>query len=178
MRVTRRGRKGAAIAEFGPAMVAFVVFVLVPLIDVSFIPVRYFIAQGIVTSTAQRLSLAEKLTDANTMAHEGWWTGFLGAMGVQVTPAPIKLVICGHNEADKLVISPGETVPDEWLPNGSKGPCVYAVELTVDAAIPPLYKAKAGLPGFSAPVHMTLSGRSNWENLGRDPITRNYYINE
>jgi hypothetical protein len=178
MRTKSNRRKGAVLAEFGPAMVVFVCFLIVPLIDISFIPVRYFIAQGVINNTAQRLCLAEKRSEANTLAHGTWWTHFLTTCGVDVNPKPVKLIVCGKNDADKLVLEPGQQVPDEWLPQGEKGPCVYLIELTVDAAIPPLYKYNAGLPGFTGPIHVTMSGRANWENLGRNPETKKYYINE
>ncbi len=178
MRSRRRNSNGAVLAEFGPSMVVFICFLLLPLIDISFIPVRYFMAQSIVNSTAQRLCLSEKRSDANSLANSGWWTDFLRKCGVDIHAHPIQVIVTGNNDGEKFVAVPGVKVPPEWLPNGSKGPCVYAVELTVDADVAPLYKVKSGLPGFTAPVHISMSGRGNWENLGRNPITKEYYINE
>jgi hypothetical protein len=172
-----RNRNGS-MHEFAPAFVVFVCFILIPLIDVAAIPIRYFIAQGVISSVAQKLSLAESRTEAASIANESGWKQFLATCGVTVHPKPLKLVVCGKNEGDKIALGPAEAVPAQWLPSGTKGPCVYSMELAVDADIPPLYHGSAGLPGFTAPVTMKLACRSNWENLGRDPATRSYYINE
>jgi hypothetical protein len=47
-----RSQRGSAIAEFGGALVIFVCFFLAPIIDVSFIPVRYLITNGVVNELA------------------------------------------------------------------------------------------------------------------------------
>lgn len=174
--MTRR-KKGQAIVEFGPAMVLFVCCFLAPMIDVSFIPVRYFITQGVLNETAHRLCLAEKRTDAKSIAENGWWTGFLHNCGVTVHPEPLRVMVCG-NDGNVVAYNAAEPIPSPYLPGGAKSPCVYAMELNVKADISPLFHGSTGLPGFTAPVSMNMSGRSNWENLSRDPATRKFYINE
>lgn len=173
----KRNQKGT-MAEFGPAMIVFVCFIMTPLIDVSAIPVRYLIAQGVLAETAQKLALAESRTEAVAIAENGQWRNILRGCGVTVTPQPLKLIVCGKEEADRIVLNPGEPVPPQYLPAGVKAPCIYSMELSVIAALPPLYNGTSGLPGFTAPINVNLSARSNWENMGRDPGTRRYFINE
>jgi hypothetical protein len=50
--------------------------------------------------------------------------------------------------------------------------------VTADCDISPLFNAGAGLPGFTSPVTLHMSSQAQWENLGRDPETTFYYINE
>jgi hypothetical protein len=172
-----RTQKGT-LAEFAPALLIFICFVLLPAIDIAFIPVRYLIAQGVMNETAHRLALADTRTEANNIAHEGWWTDFLKRCGVVVHPQPLRLIVGGVNPAEPLVLLPSQPVPAEWLPTGAKAPCTYIVEMTAQADIGPLCNGSSGLPGFTAPVHLTLNSRSNWENLGRDPANHQYFINE
>ena len=178
LRLGLRTMNGAVIAEFGAALVVFLCFLLVPLINISVIPMRYLIAQEVIAETVHRVAMSETRSEATVLAASGWWTPFLQKCGVAVHPQPMKLIVCGKNAADKITLLPGQAVPPNWLPNGAKGPCIYAMEMTVDADIPPVFNSSAGLPGFTAPIHVRLSGRSNWENLGRDPATRKFYINE
>jgi hypothetical protein len=173
----RRSRRGT-MYEFAPAFVVFVCFVLLPLVDISAIPVRYLIAQGVLSNVAQKLALAESRSEATAIANATGWRNVLGSCGVDVHPHPLTLVVCGKNETDKVSLAPSDMVPPAYLPNGNKGPCVYSMELAVDADIPPLYHGSSGLPGFTSPLTLKLACRSNWENMGRDPATRQYYINE
>lgn len=164
-----RNQRGS-LAEFAPAFVVFTCFILIPLINFSAIPVRYLITQGVMTATVQKLALAESRTQAQTILDEGSWQTFLSRCGVTVHPQPLKLVVCGKNDGDKLALNTAQAVPTDYLPRGTKGPCVYEMELTVDADLRPLY------PG--APATMKIACRAPWENLSRDPATHKYFINE
>lgn len=177
MQPSPRRKKGNALIEFGPAMVVFVCFILTPLLDLGFIPVRYLICTGVINEYAHRLSLSEKRSDCYA-AGDNWWRDFLLRCGITVHEPSKSLIICGRDEGDRLVVRQGETVPAEWLPNGSKGPCLYSLEVSLNADIPPLVSSSHGLPGLTGPITMTFASRSNWENFGRDPETRLYYVNE
>lgn len=176
-----RSKKGQ-IAEFAPALMVFVCFVLVPLIDIAFIPVRYFIAEGVVNQYTHTLSLAgsrKKAYDmltANT-GEDSWWRGFLQNCGMTVHDPKLVLVVCGSNPGDKIVVNKSEDIPAAYLP-GSAKQCVYSLEMTVEIDIPPLYNGSAGLPGLTSPITMKFASRSNWENLGRNPVSREYFVNE
>ncbi len=175
-----RNRRGHGIPEFGAAMVAFICFFLAPVIDLSFIPLRYLIAQGVVTELTHRLSLSEKRSDAYTLlGSDTWWQGFLAHFGVTAHDPKLRLVVCGLNPSNMTSVNtPLGPLSDEWLPEGVNAPCVYSLELSVDCDLPPLFNFNVGLPGFTEPVTMTIKSRSQWENLGRDPQTSKYFVNE
>ena len=178
-----RSQKGQ-IAEFAPALIVFVCFILAPLVDIGILPVRYFIANGVVTEYTHTLSLAESRKKAHDMlvANSGedyWWKDFLTNCGMTVHEPKLKLIVCGANASDKIELAANQLVPEEYLPGGSKGPCVYSMDLVVDIDIPPLYNGgSSGLPGFTSPITMKFESRSNWENLGRNPVSREFYLNE
>lgn len=166
------------MAEFGAAMVVFVCFVILPIIDISAIPVRYLITQGVLNELVQRVALAESRSEAVEMVNDNKWKQFLQACGVEVTAEPLKLVVIAANGTEKTVLAPASAVNNQWLPGGVKAPCVYSLELGIDAALSPLCKGSSGLPGFTSPVHVKLNSRAHWENLGRNPATHKYFINE
>ncbi len=177
--VRRRNNHGHAISEFGASMAVFICLVLAPLIDLSFIPVRYLVAQGVVVELTHRLALTERRTDAYTLLDTDlWWKVFLDNCGVTVHNPKLRLIACGQNSSQMTTVNNAdEDLTAEWLPEGSKGPCVYSLELSADCDLPPLFSLGVGIPGFTGPVTIPIKARSQWENLGRDPQTGNYYIN-
>ena len=36
----------------------------------------------------------------------------------------------------------------------------------------------AKIPGLNGPLTVTIEATANWENLGRDPVTKNFFLNE
>ena len=177
---TKRNKNGSSLTEFGPALIVFICMFLIPVIDISFVPLRYLISQGVLNEITHRLAVVEKRSEAYTKLNTDlWWRNFLSNCGVEVSNPKLKLLICGKNETDKLTLNAGADVPDQWLPEGSKGPCVYSLELEADCAISPLYKGESGgIPGFNSPITFKMQSRSQWENLGRNPRTTEYFINE
>lgn len=174
-----RRQKGHAMLEFGAGLIVFVCFIMIPLIDIGFIPVRYLIGQGVMNEFAHRLALSEKRTEAyQLLANDEGWKTFLSKCGVTVHEPKLTLVACGKDEAEKLVISQGDMVPASWLPNGTEGPCVYSLELSTECDIAPLYPGNGGMPGFTSPITLTMKSKSQWENLGRNPETSAYFLNE
>lgn len=174
-----RSKNGHAISEFSAAFVFFVCFVLVPLIDFGFVPLRYLISQGVLNEATHRLSLSQKRSEAyNLLDGDFWWRNFLDKCGVTVADTSMNLLVCGQSASDSMSCPKDSTLAADWLPGGSKGPCIYSIEVTTTCEIAPLFHGSAGLPGFTSPVPITLKSRSQWENLGRDPQTGAYYINE
>ncbi|MBX9668087.1 MAG: hypothetical protein K2X93_10735 [Candidatus Obscuribacterales bacterium] len=175
-----RNKRGHGIPEFGAAMVVFICFFLTPIIDLSFVPLRYVIAQGVVTELTHRLSLSEKRSDAYTLlGADTWWQTFLSNFGVTAHNPKLRLVVCGHDSSNMTSVNTAlGSLSDEWLPEGANAPCVYSLELSVDCELPPLFNFNVGLPGFTEPLTMTIKSRSQWENLGRDPQTSKYFVNE
>lgn len=179
MSARRRRQTGSSMTEFSASMVIFILFVFCPLINVGILPVRYLIAHGIITEMTHRISVCEKRSDAyNYLKGNQWWTSFLSKCGVSVSNPKLTMIVCGKDVGDKTKFSNSAEISPDWLPNGTKGPCVYSVQLTADCALSPLFNAQAGLPGFTKPVTISINSQAQWESLGRDPQTSAYYLNE
>lgn len=180
MSITRqRGKRGGTIAEFGTAFVVLVVFFFIPLVNLSFIAVRYFIAQGLIQEYVHRLAQVEKRSDAYSMlSSDTWWKDFCDRCGVTVSSHVLKLQVCGANSGEKISVNSGAPVSTQWLPGGSKGPCVYTMDLLVDVNVPPIYSGGPSVPGITSPLPLQIAAHSNWENLSRNPVTTEYFINE
>jgi hypothetical protein len=174
-----RTERGAALTEFTAAFVVLVIFFFIPLVNMSFIGVRFFIAQGAVQEFVHRLALAEKRSDSyNTMSSDSWWSDFSKNCGLQIGSTKLDMIVSATNTADQVRLAQGQPVPPEYLPGGAKAPCIYTYELSVDINIPPIYAGGPSIPGITTPIPLKLAGRSAWENLSRDPATTEYYINE
>lgn len=178
-RAKNRSKRGGAIAEFGTAFVVLVIFFFVPLVNLSFIAVRYFIAQGLVQEYVHRLAQCEKRTEAYGMlSSDVWWKEFCDRCGVTIGTPELKLLICGSSSPEKISVAQGTPVSSQWLPGGVKAPCIYTMDLVVDVLIPPVYNGGPAVPGITAPLPLKIEGHSNWENLSRNPASTEFYINE
>lgn len=112
------------------------------------------------------------------LSTDTWWSDFASNCGVTVTNKQLKVIVCGANESDKLTVTNAQEIPDDWLPEGAKGPCVYTVNMEVDILVSPVFCGSNGIPGITAPVPMNIAAHSHWENLSRDPKTKEFFINE
>ena len=174
-----RNRRGGTIAEFGAAFVVLVLFVFVPMVNLSFIAVRYFIAQGLIQEYVHRLALSEKRSDAYVSVNtDTWWKEFCDRCGVTVSDKTLKLLVCGETSPEKISIPAGTPVGPQWLPGGAKAPCIYTLDLVVSVDIPPVYNGGPAIPGITSPIPLKIEGHSNWENLSRNPVSTEYFINE
>lgn len=174
-----RRRSGSAMTEFSGAMVIFILFIFTPLLNIGILPVRYLIAHGIMTEMTHRMAVCEKRSDASKLFKTNvWWTNLLKACGVAVKNQEVVLVIVDSSGSSKNSVALGDMLPVDKLPNGTGGPFMYSVQLSADCDISPLFNAGAGLPGFTSPVTIHLNSQAQWENLGRNPETSSYYINE
>lgn len=174
-----RKRRGAAITEFGAAFVVLVIFLFVPLVNLSFIGVKFLIAQGAIQEFTHRLALSEKRSDSyTTLASDEWWSDFCSKCGVDISQKKLNLIVCSTNSADKLSLASGQKVPADWLPGGAKAPCIYTYDLAVTVSVPPIYSGGPAIPGITSPIAFQLEGHSAWENLSRNPASTEYYINE
>ena len=179
MKFRKRRTSGSSMTEFSGAMVIFILFIFAPLINVGILPVRYLIAHGVMTEITHRMSVCEKRSEAkNLLQTNTWWTNLLAACGVKVKDPKASLIIVDKDGGSKSSIAINGTIADNLLPNGTGGPFMYSIQLSADCVISPLFNAGAGLPGFTSPVTLHMSSQAQWENLGRDPETTFYYINE
>jgi hypothetical protein len=173
-----RAIRGSAAPEFASALAIFVCCLLVPVIDLAIVPIRYVLACGLVSELAHRVALSERPSEVYALAMEkSWFRNFAQKSGVKFGKLKTSIICNGHG-SESYVVPQGEKIPSQWLPNGSKAPCSYMLQLNIDTEIAPLITGGPPLPAITAPVKLTLTGNAHWENLGRDPDTSEYYINE
>jgi len=162
-----------------PLGIFFHAIVVITLINIGIMPVRYLIAHGTMSEMAHRMSVCEKRTDAYKLLQtHTWWKDFLLKCGVTVKSPEAALIIVGKDGTEKNSVPLSNNISNDLLPNGDKGPFMYSIQLSAKCDIAPLFNGGAGLPGFTAPITFNMCSQAQWENLGRDPETTNFYINE
>lgn len=168
---TRRSNQGN-MAEFGTAFLLLITFIFLPLLNMSFIPVRYMICEGALTELCRRLAHSERFSDAKaSLAKEQWYKTLLNQCGVTVSGEQLRILVTTADGA-RSVVKQNNDLPDEWLPGGANGPCIYSLEVKADCTISALYQ------GPFQPTKMTIRTHSQWENLAKDPSSLEYFINE
>lgn len=184
IRVKIRRNKGQQITEFAAALILLVFLFFIPLLDLGIMPVRYFLAQELIGTYARKLSLCESLSQSFAVmdADPSLETRLIRLGGVQPKNIVLRLVVTQNNPPnERVVVTEPRKVPKEWLPEGPKNPCEYILELSVDCQISPAillrYMGVSAI-GLTEPVPFRISATSPWENLGRNPITKGYFINE
>lgn len=167
------------MSEFSGALIIFILFMFLPLINIGIMPVRYLIAHGTMSEMAHRMAVCEKRTDAYKLLQTNtWWKTFLAKCGVAVKSPEASMVIVGKDGSSKTSVNLNNNLSDDLLPNADKGPFMYSIQLRAQCDIAPLFNGGAGLAGFTKPVTFNMSSQAQWENLGRDPETTYFYINE
>ena len=178
-----RKPKGAALAEFGPSLACYILLVLLPMIDIGTTLIRYWMAYSVMNTTIHRLSMEDKMSDVATkLKNDVGWQKLIDNCGVKVDSAALALHIVSNANQDKSIDVPYPAlVPSDWLPNGKAGPYIYYINLTLSTHMQPLFQMKFGgldIPGLTAPVPMKFTASSAWENLGRDPDSTEFFLNE
>jgi hypothetical protein len=179
-----RSQAGSQLAEFGAGLLILTSIILIPLIDLVIIPVRWMMAQDMVNSYSRKLALCETPSESLRMLRmEPSLVETLKRIGgVEVNSTDLKIRASTTSPVgDSLELYVPAQIPDEWLPKGSKGPCIYSLELQANVEISPaiLLRNIAGkMPGINSPIPVTLSASHQWENLGRDPGSGEYYLNQ
>ena len=178
----RRSRcHGYAIAEFAPVFSILIIGFIIPLLDVGFIPIRYAVAYSVLTDVVHNLALSNKLSDAyNLIKTDTGWRTALSNCGIEIKHTELAVAVIDKN-GDLTRFTSGQPgcIPVELLPNGKNGPGTYGLQLTVDIDVSPLLSVQGpGVPGLSSPVGLTILTQAPWENLGRDPDTTRFFVNE
>lgn len=178
-------RRGSTVPEFGASFVVFVIFVLVPLMDLGIIPVRYMAAYSILNILTHQMSVCDKVSQADQMRHKNlWWKGELNKFGIHVANSGLSLKIVSKQNMSKQVLIPAPAaVPAQWQPDSPSGPFFYYLELSSDLEISPLFhmgEPWSGLPGLTGPAKVRITTDADWENLSRDSEspTEDFFINE
>jgi hypothetical protein len=167
------------MCEFAMAFITLISFVFVPLVSMGMIPVRYLIAHGVLTELSHKLALCDKRSDAYALFNNDQWShSILSRCGITVSNPQLTMNIFGQADNSSTAVSAGDPIAAEWLPGGAKGPCIYSLRVAADFSVAPLFNACPGVPGVTSPISFKLHSDSPWENLGRDPVSSQYFVNE
>lgn len=178
-----RNNRGQQITEFAAALVLLVMLLFLPLLDLGILPVRYFMAQEIIAQYARRLSHCETLTAAyaEMNADPSLQNRLIHLGGVNPKNLELHMMISTvRTPVLKLDVTKPKTIPKEWWPEGRMGPCEYILEVRSETEIAPaiIINFQPKVLGLSQPVTFVLAADSPWENLGRNPVTKQFFINE
>jgi hypothetical protein len=182
-RSSSKQASGQQTVELACVLVILVI-VLVPLINVGIIPLRYELARRAVGAMARKLSVSDRFSNATKEAQEG--SELRDALnrigGVHVVSVDLVLSITSQKATNQQKsVSRSGRIPIDWLPDGSQSPCNYFLHLKVHTNIDPLVTSKlAGqsIPAFNQSLPLNIEEVAHWENLGRDPVTGEFYVNE
>lgn len=177
-------QRGQQTVEFAGALAVLILCVALPMLDLCIIPIRSGLAASIVNNYAKQLSLAEKYSQAKTQLDdpEVLFKRLKAVGGVNPQKSELSLIVESSREIGNQtkVVAPGG-IPANWQPDGTSCPCTYTLNLKVAAEVSPLILVPlvgAKVPGLSVPISTTYSANAPFENLGRDPITQEYFVNE
>jgi len=182
-----RSKRGSQIAEFGAALVLLSLFLVLPLLDLLIVPIRWMMAQELINAYVRNLAMCETFSQSiQTMeADPSLRTRLirLGGVEIQSTNLLIKVTRISQNPAlvKSIEVSKPGTIAAQWLPDGALAPCGYSLVIDVKAAISPgllLRWEQASMPGITAPFPISVSASHEWVNLGKDPATGKFFINE
>ena len=178
-----RQSEGQQIPEFAAALVLLVLLFFVPLLDLGIMPVRYFMSQQLIQQYARRLSHCETLTQAYAeMNADPSLRNRLIKLG-GVTPKSLEIhlsIATVSTPVKKVDVIKPKTIPRDFLPDGRNSPCEYILEIAANVEVSPaiMMEFEPKVMGLSKPVPFTLRADSPWENLGKNPVTKVFYMNE
>lgn len=179
---TGRSRIGAAnITEFGAVLVMILCLVL-PFLNLAIIPVRYAVAKSIVSTEARSLAKCETFSEAlaSVNRESEKLAGLQALGGISVTKSQLTLTVEETASQVTHSFSSPRSIPHNLLPDG-KSNCAYYIELEVDLEIHPLVTASLGqarIPGLTGPIPLRLQEGAAWENLSRDPLSGEFFVNQ
>lgn len=176
-----RSQNGTSLVEFGASTTLLICLILFPLINIAFIPVRYMFCHEVISDLARRLSHCETRSDAyRLMQQDQQWKAILSRCGVTVSGEQLNLIATTSDGTQSVSVGQGVQLPADWLPGGTKSPCIYSLAVSATCAISPVFSGGGGPSGLKSPINVTIAAGSQWENLARDPrsTTLAYFVNE
>ncbi|MBX9953070.1 MAG: hypothetical protein K2Y39_28110 [Candidatus Obscuribacterales bacterium] len=183
-RIKQRSQTGSSqLTEFGAAIFLLFSCIVIPLLDLSIVPVRLGLGKSIVSHRVHQLAQSECLSDAfKSLQESDFHNGLTKIGGFNAKTTQLLLVATSVRNPDvSLKVDRPGALPSDWLPGGNKGPCLYRLDLTVDAEIEPLITAKVPgvkIVGLTTPIPFHLREESNWENMGCDPMSGEFFVNK
>lgn len=176
-----RSNRGSNAVEFTFCLVFIFFVILLPLANYGTFMARWAISSQIVSAWTQNVAKKRKLSDAfKTYYSDKFAMEVSNPTGVKVTSVSPALLIAKVNDPSQTlrVEQPGR-IPLSWQPD--KGSYNYSLHVLVQSRIDPLVTVQffgLKVPGLTEPADVTMTGSSLWENMGRDPITTEFYVNE
>lgn len=184
----KRTKNGSQIVEFGASLSILTACILLPLLDFGIIPVRWMAARQAISDALREVSFCETMTQAQgKIGPESNIAKNLERLGgVEIEHLVLRLNISrvprmAGDAVESISIVAPQQIPREWLPDGSKAPCVYMVEIDAGLKMSPALTFNVGalqVPGLNAPVLLNLQGSRQWEHSGLDPVTGKFFISE
>lgn len=185
-RYQRRTQTGSQISEFGVGLI-ILILILIPLLDFVVVPVRWMMAQEIVNNYARKLAMCETLSQsyATMEADPSLKVLLQNIGGVDVKSIDMHVRISRtstlETKAESYIVSQPGRIPAAWLPGVDNQPRLFSLELSVHSNMYPTVLMPGfilSVPGITAPIPMVVTASHEWGNLGRNPRTGNYFINE
>lgn len=184
-----RDQNGSHCVEFASALTLVVLFVVLPLLNASVIVVRWVLANEIISTSVRDLACCDTFRESwnatytrPTLSNQIERIG-----GVKVDSVDLHLRITRvarsnvrGSEEVLLVRQPGG-VPPAWLPGGIKTPATYLLVVKARIEIAPLWNNDGGvgaIPGITGAIPVSLTSMHKWENLGRNPVSGQFFLNE
>jgi hypothetical protein len=185
-RSLRRVDNGSQISELGAGLVLLVVFVLIPMLDLVVVPLRWMMAQELVNSYARTLAMCESFSQAVEAmdADPSLRTKLESLGGVDIKSIDLQLKISRTDRlgaSDTYIVKGPGRIPPQWLPRSDNGSQLYSLEVNVYSEMYPAILipwSSLSIPGVTAPIPMQVRSTHEWGNLGINPRTGNFFINE
>lgn len=178
-----RNQAGSQISEFGAGLVILVVFILVPILNLVVVPIRWMMAQEMMDTYARKLAMCETLSQSFQLIESdpSLSTRMRSIGGIEIEYIDLSLKISRSSERKSYTVKQPQSIPPAWLPDAGNESSVYSLELETKARLFPAIVFNAGqvkIPGLTEPIPLVLRSTHKWGNLGRDPRTGKFFINE
>jgi len=180
----KRQPRGAQLVEFSAALVLLITGIIIPLLDLSVLPLHWILSQEIINSEVRKLAQSENFGSAIAAldTDSSLRTQLTNLGGVKPLSTKCALVISMLNKPyEFFTVEEPQSILREWLPEGKRSPCYYELEISTVLELSPLVvldKFSISVPGLTRPFICTIKARAHWENYGRDPVTKKFYMNE
>src|SRR5277367_5374016 len=139
--ITRyRNQRGSLMTEFASAFVLFTCCLMIPLVNISVIPVRYVISFAMVSEVTRKLAIAETRSQAIALAAQpDFYQNFAKQFAIKMEP-PTLSIICKDQNSAMMVFPDKKPIPAVYLPGGSRSThCNYLLQTATTVQIPPMF---------------------------------------
>ena len=179
----RTQRGGYQISEFAVSLLFLMGCVVLPLINLSVIPVRYGLGHSCVSTWVRQKAQAESLGQAlQSNSQDALVTSLDKIGGIKVKSSRLALLIeSAKLQGQTKTVTQAGNIDKDWLPDGPLGPYVYRLDLAVGCEIAPLVVVpvpNVKVPGLTSPFAVNFHETAVWENTGRDPASGEFFVNE